>query len=370
MKNMGLFSKSQPNSYLGVDIGGSSIKMVELESNQGRAQLVTYGYLERSLKSAEESLLNNPEEMAAAIKRVAQQAKVRTNTAITALPASAVFSTAISLPEINRKDLSSTKKITEAVEIEAAKVLPLPIDEMVLDWKVLGENNIDKQATPDGKIKNLQILLTAAARSLIQKYVEIFKRANFNLLSLETESFAIARALVGKDKSTVMVVDIGAANTDIAIVDNAVPYIERTVNVGGFAISQLLAKNLNINLEQAEQFKRDLAAYSDSLSPGQVLPPVIEQAIMPIVNEIRYLIDFFNQQPGNEAKRLDRIILSGGTARLFNMPEYFTGVFNVRTFLGDPWARVVYKDELQPILEQLGSRLAVSIGLAMREIEK
>jgi type IV pilus assembly protein PilM len=367
---MGLFGKAAPTSFLGVDIGGSSIKLVELENSQGRAQLVTYGYLERAMKSTEESLLNNPQEMAQALKNVAQKAKVKTNTAITALPASSVFSTVINIPEFSRGDLSSPKKVSEAVEKEAAKVLPLPVDEMVLDWKILGENNADKTAAPDGKIKNLQILLTAAARSLIQKYIEIFKLANFNLLSLETESFAITRALVGKDKSTVIVVDIGAGNTDVAIVDNTVPYMERTVSVGGLAITSLLAKNLNISMEQAEQFKRDLANYSDKLPAGKLLPPAIEQAIMPIINELKYLIEFYGKQPGNEGKRIDRIILSGGTAKLFNFPEYFTQVFNLRTFLGNPWARVIYPEELQPALDQVGSRLAVSIGLAMREIEK
>jgi type IV pilus assembly protein PilM len=368
---MGLFSKdTKGQSYLGVDIGGSSIKMVELTNNQGRAQLVTYGFLERSMKTNDQSLLESPQEMARAIKSVFEKAKVKTNTAITALPASSVFSTVINLPEINRKDLISPKKISEAVEKEAAKVLPLPIDEMVLDWKILGENSEDEKANLDGTIKNLQVLLTAAARSLIQKYIDIFKQANINLLSLETESFAIARALVGKDKSTVIVVDIGAANTDISIVDNSVPFIERTVNLGGFAITQLMAKSLGVSLDQAEQFKRDLVNYPASLPQGKLLPPVIEQAIRPIVNEVKYLIEFFNKQPGQESKRVQKIILSGGTAKLFNFPAYFTEIFNIRTFLGDPWARVIYPDNLKPVLDQVGTRLAVAIGLAMREIEK
>lgn len=368
---MGIFSKdSKDNTYLGVDIGGSSVKLVELASQKGRAQLLTYGFLERSIKSAEQSLLENPDEMAQAIKNVAQKAKVKTKNAITALPASAVFSTVISIPEISRKDLTSQKRVTAAVEAEAAKVLPMPLEEMVLDWKILGEKSDSAQLKDDAKIKNLQVLLTAAAKNLIQKYIDIFKKAGFNLLSLETESFAMARALVGKDKSTVIIVDIGATNTDISIVDNTVPYFERTVNIGGFSVTKALAQGMNINLEQAEQFKRDLVNYSDQLPQGKLLPDVIEQVIQPIINEIKYLIDFFAKQPGNEGKRIDRIILSGGTARLFQFPEYITQVFNIRAFLGNPWARVIYPEDLQAMLDQIGSRLAVSIGLAMREIEK
>ncbi|OGF30672.1 hypothetical protein A2533_03310 [Candidatus Falkowbacteria bacterium RIFOXYD2_FULL_35_9] len=364
---MGLFSKKTGDkSYLGVDIGGSSVKLVELLDNKGRAQLLTYGYLERSTKSATENLLDKPTEMADSIKKIAEKSKVQTKDAITALPASSVFTTILYLTDINKKDLTSIKKVTEAVQAEAEKVLPLPLDEMVLDWKVLngGGSSTDPKA-------GVQVLLTAAAKTLVKKYIDIFKKAGFNLLSLETESFGMARALVGKDKSTVIIVDIGAANTDITIVDNGIPYMERTVDIGGYQITKILAETMNISIDQAEQFKRDLANYSSQvLNQGQLLPESIEKSLVPIINEIKYLLDFFGKQPGNEAKRIDRLILSGGTAKIFNLTEYFTKMFNIRTFLGDPWARVLSPEDLKPALDAVGSRLAVCIGLAMRDIEK
>lgn len=365
---MGILSKDKKSAgILGVDIGGSSIKIVELESNKGRSQLITYGYLERSLKTAQDSLLENPEEMAKSLKKVASAAKVKTKNAVTALPASAVFTTILNLPDMKRKDLNSTKIVTKAVEEEAKKVLPMKLEEMILDWKILGDNNLDES---EEQVSGIQILLTAAAKNLVQKFVGIFKKADMNLLSLETESFALSRALVGKDASSVIIVDIGSSNTDIVVVDNTVPYIERSVSTGGYDITSVLSKNMKISLEQAEQFKRDLANYNQALPQGKLLPEVIEKAITPIVNEVKYLFDFYSKQSGKKDKRIDRIILSGGTAKIFNMPQYFTEKFNVRTFLGDPWARVIFPEELKPVLNAIGSRLAVSIGLAMREIEK
>src|SRR3989339_846590 len=316
---MGLFSKKTGDkSYLGVDIGGSSVKLVELLDNKGRAQLLTYGYLERSTKSATENLLDKPTEMTDSIKKIAEKSKVQTKDAITALPASSVFTTILYLTDINKKDLTSIKKVTEAVQAEAEKVLPLPLDEMVLDWKVLngGGSSTDPKA-------GVQVLLTAAA------------------------------------------------NTDITIVDNGIPYMERTVDIGGYQITKILAETMNISIDQAEQFKRDLANYSSQvLNQGQLLPESIEKSLVPIINEIKYLLDFFGKQPGNEAKRIDRLILSGGTAKIFNLTEYFTKMFNIRTFLGDPWARVLSPEDLKPALDAVGSRLAVCIGLAMRDIEK
>ena len=136
---MGLFSKESPmdTNYLGVDIGGSSIKMVELTNNNGRAQLVTYGFLERSLKGGSAKLIDDTDKTAELIKQVLKKSKVLTKRAVTALPAPAVFSSIISLSEISKKDLSSPKKVTAAVEWEAKKVLPLPLEEMILDWKVI-----------------------------------------------------------------------------------------------------------------------------------------------------------------------------------------------------------------------------------------
>ncbi len=369
---MGLFSSSKGGeaNFLGVDIGGSSIKMVELANNNGRAQLVTYGFLERSLAGSNAKLIDQPDKTAELLRRVAEKSRVVTKRAITALPAPAVFNAIISLPEILRKDLASTKKVTAAVEWEAKKVLPLPLEEMILDWKVLGsESVLGSGKSGDEKIKNLQVLLTGAAKEVVQKYIEIFKKAGLNLISLETESFALARSMVGKDKSTVLLVDIGAVNTDISVIENAMPLLNRSVSVGGLEITNGIAKILNISAEQAEQFKRDLENNTQNLGQGDVLPDVVKRPMQAILNEVQYTMNFYLEQPDNKNKKFERIILSGGTANLFNLPKYFTDALNIRTFIGNPWARVIYPEELQPVLESVGSRLATAIGLAMRDIE-
>ncbi|MBU1132562.1 type IV pilus assembly protein PilM [Patescibacteria group bacterium] len=368
---MALFTgqKGGENSFLGIDIGGSSIKMVELANNNNRAQLVTYGYLERSL-SGDVKLIDEPDKTSELIKKIAQQSRVVTKKAITALPAAAVFTAIISLPEIARKDLSSTKKITAAVEWEAKKVLPLPLEEMILDWKVLGsEDLMTKAGSGEEKVKHLQILLTGAAKEVVQKFIDIFKKAGLNLISLETESFALARSLVGKDKSVVALVDIGAVNTDIAIIENSIPLLSRSLGVGGLEISKGIANTLKITLEQAEQFKRDLESNIGELAPGETLPPVIERPMQAILNEVQYTINFYLEQPDNKNKKIERVILSGGSAKLYNLSKYFTEKLNIRTFVGNPWARVIYPEELQPALDSVGQRLSTAIGLAMRDIE-
>ncbi|MFH0987759.1 MAG: type IV pilus assembly protein PilM [Parcubacteria group bacterium] len=363
---MSLFHKDKSSGFLGVDIGGSSIKLVELANNNGRPQLVTYGYVERFL-AVGAKLIDEPDRTAALIKKVAEQSRATTKRTVTALPGSAVFSSIISLPEINKADLHSPKKMAAAVEWEAKKVLPMPVAEMILDWKALKpEDQLQKEGD---KIKNLPLLLTAAAKSVVAKYVEIFKKAGLELISLETESFALARGLVGRDKSTVLVVDIGAVNTDICVVENVLPMLNRSLSVGGLEITKAFASTLGISMEQAEQFKRDLQTNSESSQGSAALPDLVRRPMQAILDEVQYTINFYLEQPDNKGKRIERIILSGGTASLFNLPKYFEDALGIRTFLGNPWARVIYPEDLQPVLEAVGSRLATAIGLAMRDIE-
>jgi type IV pilus assembly protein PilM len=372
-KYMGILSnKSSDANYIGIDIGGSSIKAVELANNNGRAQLVTYGYLERSLSEDKTKLIDQPEKTAEMIKKVIEKSKIISKRVITALPAQAVYTSIISLPEIEKKDLGSAKKIAEAVEWEAKKVLPLPIEEMILDWKILEDEEKLKETIKDEenkKVVDLQVLLTAASKEVVGKYIEIFKKAGLELLSLETESFAMARSLVGKDKSLILIADIGAGATDICVVENAIPLMTRSVNIGGLEITKEIKDTLKVNLSQAEQFKRDLESNSTNLSGQEDLPEVIKKPLQAIINEIQYSINFYLEQPSNKGKKFEKIILSGGTANLFNLTKIITNELKVRTFVGNPWARVIYPQDLQPTLDVAGTRLASAIGLAMRNIE-
>jgi type IV pilus assembly protein PilM len=100
-------------------------------------------------------------------------------------------------------------------------------------------------------------LLTAAPKNLVKRYIEIFTAAEIQIVSLETEAFALERALIGLDKSSVMIVDMGALATDISVIQEGIPLLNRSIDVGGDTITKAIANSLNINIERAEQFKRD-----------------------------------------------------------------------------------------------------------------
>lgn len=384
---MPLFSKTK--SYLGVDFDSQSVKVVELKNEGGRPKLVTYGYYDRDLDQLDSPAdINNQEnqlETAKLIKEVCRQAKTTSAKAITSLPAYSVFSSVLNLPLMPKKDLPS------AVVWEAKKIVPLPVEEMILDWKLLEEAPAEVQDKPkaeaapagesgaeiggldkkgflkiesgDGK-KHSKILLTAAAKDLVKRYMAIFKAAGLELLSLDTEPFALIRSLVGNDRSPVVLVDIGSVVTNLSVVVNGIPILNRSLDIGGLAVTNAIAKSLNISLFRAEQLKYDVGLASGQDGPGSVLK-TIAQALMPIVDELRYS-DFYKNQ---DQKSIEKIILTGGSSQLLNLPEYLSGILGVRVFLGNPWARVIHPEELKPVLDEVGPRFSVAIGLAMRDIE-
>jgi len=363
---MALFS-SKKLSYIGVDLGGSSIKLVELKDEGGRPQLVTYGYIEKSTDIVKSDSAETQKAIVEILKELIKKIGPTTVKAVGALPNFSVFSSIISLPAMSRKDLVS------AVKWEAKKFVPMPIEEMILDWEVLKseEEEVKEEAEKkeglekEKKKGNIRVLLTAAPRNLVTRYIDIFKKCNLQLVGLETEAFALERSLVGHEKSAIMVVDIGSLASSIIIFSEGIPLMSRSIDVGGETITSTIVNTLNIDPERAEQFKKDFGlSMAGQETTGQI-PKAIEFVINSIVNEIRYVINIYQNQKN---RPIEKIILSGGSAYLLNLPGYLEQTFNIKVYIGDPWARVIYPVELQPVLKELGPRFALSVGLAMRQI--
>jgi type IV pilus assembly protein PilM len=130
-------------------------------------------------------------------------------------------------------------------------------------------------------------------------------------------------------------------------------------------VTKVLAEKLGLPFASAEQFKFDLSV-SLSAEAKEELPQLLVKTLEPIVTEIQYMLDFFRSQNSGS---VEKVILSGGGALLLNLADYLTERLNVQTIIGDPWNRVRYPEELKPVLQEVGPRLAVAIGLAMREID-
>jgi len=344
---MGIFNPN--NSFLGIDIGSTSVKVVELQKEDGQPKLVSYGFSE-NINSDNSKWQKSNKLTAAIVKKICKKANVKGVNAISALPTFSVFSSVLNLSNVNKKEIAS------AVHWEAKKVIPLPLEEMILDWKEIKNADTSKN--------NICVLLTGAPQALVKKHIDIFKRANMNLISLETETFSLIRALIGNDKSTVMLVEIGANTTDVTIVDKSIPILNRSIDIGGNTITEAIKSNLNIDFASAEQFKYDLGINSLKSDSDEILK-VVTDTISPIINEIKYAMSIFHDKNN---KKTEKIILSGGSSLLPGLPKHLTKILNIKVIIGDPWSRIISQDDLKPLLNEIGPRMSVAVGLAMREM--
>ena len=384
------FFKSKISSFLGIDIGTDSIKLVELESVGGRPRLVTYGMVdvESSMSwsnDAPDSAGDN-QKIADSLVSLLKKTGARSRSAVAALPNFSVFSSVISLPKLGDKQLA------EAVSWEAKKFVPMPIENVVLDWKILNEEtqeegagNLSGQEKAAQEAKKLtvaqadqnsnlakcktiaKILLTAAPRHLVERYVAVFKLAGISLLSLETESFALARCLVGNEEGTILIADAGALTTDVTVVKKGVPVFSRSINVGGGTVTRAIADSMGVSLERAEQFKRDtgMAQAGSAAGAASGVAKVIQQSFSPVTSAMKYTVE----REQRSGAPIEKILLTGGSAFLSSLDSHISESLGVKVFIANPWARISYPKDLGGVLDQIAPRMGVAVGLAMREIE-
>ncbi|MEI6378618.1 MAG: type IV pilus assembly protein PilM [Candidatus Falkowbacteria bacterium] len=369
---MSLFGPSTL-SYLGVDIGSSSIKMVELKKVQDRVALVSYGFSDKLATNYSSTNRLDIKLVTSVIEGIVRKANFSPiHNVIASLPTFTVFSSIINL-----SSKISDKELDSSVAWEAKKVIPLPLQDIVLYWQKVNETSKKPEVKPIAPVvvntspvavtaaasaDNYKILLIGAPKNLTKSYAYAFKSMNFNLISLETEIFGMIRSLIGPDKTTTMIVQIGASSSNIFVVDAGVPVLSRSIDIGGLAVTKAVSKSLQLDLAKAEQFKYDLASHAEG-----GIPKMITDTMAPVFNEIRYIAEVYATKENNEIKK---VILTGGGAMLFGLAEYVQNLIQINTVVGDPWFRVSYPVELKPILEQIGPRLSVAIGLAMYEYDK
>ncbi len=378
---MTLFNKNE--SYLGVDIGAHGIKLVELHKTKGRPQLWTYGILDQDLdihlakldkniedlthesdiryenkQSKAESKVpttmqelimkdSRVDEYAELLKMLIKKSQVQSRRVTSSLPVSQVFHAILNLPHVEDKE------IAPIVKAEIAKMISRPIEDMqVVYQKVLSKDENKKYMT---------MLVTAAPKALVAFYTAIFQRAGLQLEELETEAFALTRSLVGKDTTVSMIVDIGAERTNLFIIDNGIPMTHRSLHIGGNNIDAVMSTQLGLEISQIKQVKKDISSVVSRVDESIFL-----SLLDPIAKEIQYSFDLYLRQTGNEGKKPEKIVLTGGSGVFPPIRHYIEQQFSLKVFVGDPWARVIYQDGLKPILNELGSRMAVSIGLALR----
>ncbi|MDP3988744.1 MAG: type IV pilus assembly protein PilM [bacterium] len=365
-RSLGRFGVSKGgDSVLGVDIGSSSIKVVQLKREQGRAVLETYGVAALGPYAGSEigrAVRVEPSVLARVTIDLSTEANITTSRAVVAIPLRASLLTLIELPGIAGANLD------EIIRIEARKYIPVPIGEVQLDWTVIPKSESQRFETlvsaqqerefADGT----EVLLLAIHNNVIANYRQIVTEAKLDAVAYEIEVFSAIRAVFGHEIAPTMLIDFGASTTKIVIVDYGIVRLSHTINKGSQDITYALSKSMGISFDKAEEYKRNSNILTEKTS-GFSVGPTIDYLFF---EANRVLISYQKKY----RRTIDKVLLTGGGSYLSGLRERAVEKFTAEVVYGNPFEKVTTPGFLEQKLAGIGPEFSVAVGAALRGIQE
>lgn len=359
-----------PNAFLGIDIGSSSLKLVELVNRRRRLEVAAYAQANLPnllvAPGADENGAVN--RVADTIAAMIEKSGASTDTIIAALPSSIVFSTVLTLPPL------SDEEIDKAVRFAARDVVPADLDEMVLGWSRVGEiPHMDTDVPADLSTADLAkgeaspasspipIFVTAAPKDIVSRYLKVMNLLRLRVQALEVETFPLIRSLFENPATAEgLLVDIGDITTTFHIVSAGTPRLSHTIEFGGASITNHIASVLQISPSAAEAQKITHGAGQTGNADFQ---GAVSKAVQPLLDQAGQLLSLYASQSG---RTIRRSLLIGGGASLKGLTALWEGSLGHQAVVGNPWRGLAYPQALETQLQRLGPTYAVAVGLAER----
>ena len=345
-----------PKKFLGIDIGTSFIKIAEISRFGHRRKLENYGSLaskvlyEKPFRTFEKStLLLSSEDISRAIRAVIKEAKIKSRQVAFSIPDFSTFFTNFELPPMSKEELN------QAIRFEARQHIPLPLNEVTLDWQII-EDRASKE-----KKENIRVLLVAVPNEAINQYQEIARLAKLELVALEVEVFSLIRSLVDKDeKGPISIIDIGAQSTTCNIAEKKVLKLSHSFDMAGNELTRVISKGLDVDYLAAENLKKEKGLQGEETK--QILLPLVDV----ILKEVEKIFHNFYLKEGKE---IQKIKIAGGAALIPGLKEYFAQNFKVEVEIANPFVNLFYPPILEKKLKEMGPSYAIAVGAALRGLE-
>jgi type IV pilus assembly protein PilM len=301
-----------PSSFLGCDIGTTSIKIAQLSRSGQKTELVNYGLLEsfghferanNVIQANDLKLSEN--ETAGMLATLVKQSRFTTKHAIASIPSFSSFITTLEIPDMN------SEETTKTMSYQIRQHIPLPLSEIAVDWIKVGQREDE-----NGFLKQY-VLLVAIPIEIIERYKRIFKHAGLILHALESEPLAYARSVIGSDQTPTLVVDIGARSTNITIADQGFVKFNAQIDYAGDTLTAAVARGLDISMRRAEELKKQkgLLGGGGTYELSTLELPFVD-GILREVDKAR--ADFERTQRA----KIQRCLLIGGGANLLGFEAY------------------------------------------------
>ncbi len=358
-------------SYLGLDIGASSIKVVQLTRKHGRAVLETYGEIALGPYDGKEmgkAMNISADKIAEAINDLCKESSVTANQTAVAIP---FVSSLVSLIEMPTSD---PKQLAQMVPIEARKYIPVPMSEVLMDWSIVpkeaktfpyGNEDSNRLNPVLNKIEKTDVMVVAIHNDTINKFQEVVSKTKLNAAFYEIEMFSTIRALLDQNSRSVMIADMGAGSTKLYIVERGVIKNSHLVNRGSQDMTIALSKTLGISFAEAEILKRSTDISAHGADPNVV--SVVDLTLDYIFAEANQVLLSYEKRYN---RTVDQIMLIGGGALLHGILPTAKRNFQIDVSLGEPFSKVESPAFLRNLLKSANPEFSVAVGAALRMLQE
>ena len=340
---------------IGLDIGSSSIKLVELMEGKNGLGLQSLGIAPLPPEAIVDGALMDSVTIIDAIRELITHSKTKTTDVITSVSGHSVIVKKISLPYMTEAELE------ESIQWEAERYIPFDINDVNIDFQILGSGPENPEA--------MDIVLVAAKKDIINDYVSVIIESGLNPVIIDVDSFALENMLavnyeIEKDELVAMA-NVGASITNMNILKNNVSAFTRDIFKGGNQITEEIQRQLHIDYEEAEKIK--IGSKLDA-SSHSIIQDVLRTASESLAIEMGNSLDFF--QSTTTYEKITKLYLSGGGSKIKDFDLNLQQQIGIPVEIVNPFKKIEYSEKNFDLgyLREIGPVMAVGVGLATRRV--
>ena len=350
---MQLFNKSRP--LVGLDIGSSGVKAVELSKSKKGYQVTAFAYEALGPDAVVDGAIMDAATVSDAVKRVLAKGKFKPKGIAAGVSGHSVIVKRVVLP------VASADEVDASIQFDAEQYIPFQISEVNLDYEVIGD-----AGTSD---PGMEVLLVVAKKDKIQNHTDVITMAGRTPEVVDIDAFALQNAFEANYRvdpaATIALLNIGASLMNINITKDGMPLFIRDVSVGGNQYTDILQKELQLSFQEAEDLKLGKGAANEA----EMVQPLIESITDMLITEVQKTFDFFRETYPQET--ITRVLISGGTSRVPRLAQKIEESFGYPTEVMNPFKSITMGPKVDAAkVTSLGPALAVAVGLALRGFDQ
>jgi type IV pilus assembly protein PilM len=352
---MALFKKNKP--LVGLDIGSSSVKAVELMKLKKGFQLTGFAYESLEPDTIVDGAIMDAPAVADSIKRTFTSGKFKLKGVSVGVSGHSVIVKRVVVPAVTADEVAG------AIELDAEQYIPFELTEVNLDYEIVGPSMTNSDEP------GMEVVLVAAKKDKIQNHTSVITLAGRSPDVVDIDAFALQNAFEANydvsPGSVIALLNIGASLMNINITKRGMPLFIRDVSVGGNQYTDILQKELQLNFQEAEDLKLGKTGGSEV----EMVQPLLESITEMLVMEVQKTFDFFRETYPNET--ITRILISGGTSHMLGLAEKIQETFGYPTEILNPFKSIAIGPKVDRTrATSLGPALAVAVGLALRGFDQ